>query len=54
MNCYNLHQNAFSAREEMRGSLPIADQNGPVFCPKPRRAGVLTNLPVRPVKWHFG
>jgi len=54
MNCYNLHQNAFSAREEMRGSLPIADQNGPVFCPKPRRAGVLMNLPIRPVKWHLG
>ncbi|KAL9297521.1 hypothetical protein ACSQ67_023417 [Phaseolus vulgaris] len=54
MNCYNIHQNAFSAREEMRGSLPIANQNGPVFCPKPRRAGVLMNLPILPVKWHLG
>ncbi|KAG5002432.1 hypothetical protein AAZX31_08G354800 [Glycine max] len=55
MNYYNLQKNAFPACEEMRGSIPIADQNGgPVFCPKPRRAGVLMNLPIRPVKWHLG
>ncbi|TKY64787.1 hypothetical protein E2542_SST07638 [Spatholobus suberectus] len=53
MNCYKLQQNAFSACEEMRGSLPIADQNGPVICPKPRRAEVLMNLPIRPLKWHL-
>ncbi|KAJ1443244.1 hypothetical protein SESBI_00535 [Sesbania bispinosa] len=53
MNGYNLQQNsiAFSAREEMRGSLPIVDLNGPVICPKPRR--VLMNMPVRPLRWHL-
>ncbi|RDX98732.1 hypothetical protein CR513_18299 [Mucuna pruriens] len=53
MNFYNLQQTSFSACEEKRGSLPIADQNGPVICPKPRRAGVLMNMPIRPVKWHL-
>ncbi|XP_027353176.1 uncharacterized protein LOC113863703 isoform X2 [Abrus precatorius] len=53
MNCYNLQQNAFAVGEEMRGSLPIADQNGPVICPKPRRVGVLMNVPIRPLRWHL-
>ncbi|XP_061348608.1 uncharacterized protein LOC133293984 [Gastrolobium bilobum] len=53
MNCYHLQQNAFSACEEMRDSLPITDQNGPVICPKPRRLGVLMNMPVLPLRWHL-
>ncbi|MED6169409.1 hypothetical protein PIB30_021213 [Stylosanthes scabra] len=50
MNCYNLQQNAFTAGEELRGSLPITDQNSPVVCPKPRRVAVL-NMPRRPFRW---
>lgn len=50
MNYYNLQQNALSSCEEMRSTLPIADQNGPVVCPKPRRVGVLMNMPVQPLR----
>nr|AFK38848.1 unknown [Lotus japonicus] len=50
MNYYNLQQNALSSCEEMRSTLPIADQNGPVVCPKPRRVGALMNMPVQPLR----
>ncbi|XP_027358641.1 uncharacterized protein LOC113867480 [Abrus precatorius] len=53
MNCYSLQQNAFAACEEMRGSVNLADQKEPVICPKPRRVGVLSNTPARPLRWHF-
>lgn len=53
MNCYSLQQNAFAAGEEMRGSVNIADHKEPVICPKPRRVGVLSNMPIRPLRWHL-
>ncbi|KAL1338459.1 uncharacterized protein [Arachis hypogaea] len=53
MNCYSLQQNAFAACEERRGSINLADQKEPVVCPKPRRVGVLCNMPMRPLRWHF-
>lgn len=53
MNCYSLQQNAFTACDEMRGSVNFADQREPVICPKPRRVGVLSNMPMRHLRWHF-
>ncbi|XP_061359266.1 uncharacterized protein LOC133303377 [Gastrolobium bilobum] len=53
MNCYSLQQNAFAACEEMRGSTNLIDQKEPVICPKPRRVGVLSNYPMRHLRWHF-
>ncbi|KAE9615637.1 hypothetical protein Lal_00017357 [Lupinus albus] len=53
MTYYDLHKNAQTACEGMKGSLPIAHQNGPVICPKPCRVGVLTNVPIQPLRWHF-
>ncbi|OIW05510.1 hypothetical protein TanjilG_27640 [Lupinus angustifolius] len=53
MNYYDLQKNAFGACEGMKGSLPITNQNGPVICPKPCRVGVLTNMSIRPLRWHF-
>lgn len=53
MNYYGLQQNAFAACEEMRGSVNIADPKEPVICPKPRRVGVVSNMPMRHLRWHF-
>lgn len=53
MNCYSLQQNAFAACEEMRGSVTITDQKEPLICPKPRRVGVLSNVPMRQFRFHF-
>ncbi|XP_020222494.1 uncharacterized protein LOC109804978 [Cajanus cajan] len=53
MNCYGLQQNAFAACEEMRSSVNFVDQKEPVICPKPRRVGVVSNMPVRHLRWHF-
>ncbi|XWS30708.1 hypothetical protein CRYUN_Cryun23aG0011000 [Craigia yunnanensis] len=55
MNHCNLQQNAaVSAYEEMRGLISISDQKGgPVVCPKPRRIGVLSNNPIRPLRLHM-
>ncbi|KAK7271790.1 hypothetical protein RJT34_27980 [Clitoria ternatea] len=50
MSCYSLQKNAY---EEMRGSVNIVDQKEPVICPKPRRVGVLSNMPMRHLRWHF-
>lgn len=52
MNCYSLQQNAFAACDVMRGSVPNADQD-PVICPKPRRVGVLSDMPIRPFRWNL-
>ncbi|KAI4352224.1 hypothetical protein L6164_006497 [Bauhinia variegata] len=49
MNCYNLQQNAFSSREEMRGSV----YQDSVICPKPRHVGILSNVPARPLRFHL-
>ncbi|CAL0317371.1 unnamed protein product [Lupinus luteus] len=53
MNYYSLSQNAFTACEEMRGSVNLADQKESVVCPKPRRVGVLSNMAIRPLRWHL-
>lgn len=53
MNCYSLQQNAFAACEEMRGSVTITDQKETLICPKPRRVNVLSNVPVRQLRFHF-
>ncbi|OIV90152.1 hypothetical protein TanjilG_01606 [Lupinus angustifolius] len=53
MNCYSFQQNAFAACEEMRGSVNLADQRETVICPKPRRVGVLSNMAIRPLRWHL-
>lgn len=53
MNRYSLQQNAFAACEEMRGSVTITDHKEPLICPKPRRVGVLSNVPVRQLRFHF-
>ncbi|KAF7811255.1 uncharacterized protein G2W53_032231 [Senna tora] len=52
MNCYSLQKNAFAVSDEMRGSVPIADRDS-VICPKPRRVGDLSNMPMRPLRWHL-
>ncbi|KAL5080475.1 hypothetical protein RYX36_008896 [Vicia faba] len=53
MNCYSLQQNAFAACEEMRGSVTVMDQKEPLICPKPRRVGVLSSVPMRQFRFHF-
>ncbi|KAH1192996.1 hypothetical protein GmHk_19G054127 [Glycine max] len=53
MNCYGLQQNAFAACEEMRGPVNFVEQKEPVICPKPRRVGVVSNMPMRHLRWHF-
>ncbi|RDX64132.1 hypothetical protein CR513_57343, partial [Mucuna pruriens] len=53
MNCYGLQQNAFAACEEMRSSVNFVEQKEPVICPKPRRVGVVSNMPMRHLRWHF-
>jgi len=53
MNCYGLQKNAFAACEEMRGSVNFVDKKESVICPKPRRVGVVSNMPVRHLRWHF-
>ncbi|KAI4346876.1 hypothetical protein L6164_007739 [Bauhinia variegata] len=36
----------------MRGTVPIYDQES-LICPKPRRVGILSNVPVRPLRLHL-
>lgn len=52
MDHLTLQKNAFEANEEMRGSVSIFDQKNPIFCPKPRRVGLLSNNPMRHLRWH--
>lgn len=52
MNCYSLQQNAFAACDVVRGSLPNTEQDS-VICPKPRRVGILSDMPIRPFRWHL-
>ncbi|KAL9323754.1 hypothetical protein ACSQ67_008611 [Phaseolus vulgaris] len=53
MNCYGLQKNAFAACEEMRGSVNFVDKKESVICPQPRRVGVVSNMPMRHLRWHF-
>ncbi|KAK7316190.1 hypothetical protein VNO77_35010 [Canavalia gladiata] len=53
MNGYSLQQNAYAACEEMRGIVNLADQKEPIICPKPRRVGVLSNIPMGHMRLHF-
>ncbi|KAA8529160.1 hypothetical protein F0562_034041 [Nyssa sinensis] len=57
MNHCAIQQNAFAACEEMSSvSISISDKKEPVFCPKPRRVGLLNtaiNDPIRPLRWHM-
>ncbi|PQQ09004.1 uncharacterized protein Pyn_14789 [Prunus yedoensis var. nudiflora] len=55
MNHFNVqHQNAsFMGCEDIRGSAFISDTKDPVVCPKPRRVGILSNSPIRPLRWQM-
>ncbi|CAJ1947421.1 unnamed protein product [Sphenostylis stenocarpa] len=52
MNCYGLQKNAFAACEEMRGCVNFVDKES-VICPKPRRVGVVSNMPTRHLRWNL-
>ncbi|KAA8547801.1 hypothetical protein F0562_004230 [Nyssa sinensis] len=50
--CDLQQNNAFAAAgEEIRGPHSISDGKGPVFCPKPRRVGLMINNPVMPLRY---
>ncbi|KAF5750137.1 hypothetical protein HS088_TW03G00469 [Tripterygium wilfordii] len=53
MNHFSLQQSAMTACEETRNLVLISDHRGPVFCPKPRRVGVLANKLSRPLRPHI-
>ncbi|XP_061360221.1 uncharacterized protein LOC133304223 [Gastrolobium bilobum] len=53
MNHYYLQQNDLVTLEDMRGHATISDQKGTVICPKPRRFGVVPNMPTRPLRLTF-
>ncbi|KAI5339134.1 hypothetical protein L3X38_018406 [Prunus dulcis] len=55
MNHFNVqHQNAsYVGCEDVRGSAFISDTKNPVVCPKPRRVGILSNSPIRPLRWQM-
>ncbi|KAF8399127.1 hypothetical protein HHK36_014992 [Tetracentron sinense] len=56
MNHCAIQQNTYAGCEEMRSSVSIYDRKDPVFCPKPRRLGLLNpsvNDPIRPFRWNL-
>ncbi|XP_077243930.1 uncharacterized protein LOC143884311 [Tasmannia lanceolata] len=54
MNPCVFQQNTFPFCDEMRSSLSISDRKDPVFCPKPRRLGLLSpTINDRPLRWNL-
>lgn len=53
MNHCDLQKSVVTACEEMRRSVFISDRKDTVVCPKPRRVGLLTNHPIRHLRWHM-
>ncbi|KAJ4707097.1 Translocase subunit seca [Melia azedarach] len=53
MNQFYHQKNAFGAHEGRHDSVSFSEQRESVVCPKPRRVGVLANIPNRPFRWHM-
>lgn len=55
MNHFNVQQQnaSFVGCEGIRGSDLMFDTKEPLVCPKPRRVGILSNNPIRPVRWQM-
>ncbi|CAK7326579.1 unnamed protein product [Dovyalis caffra] len=55
MNYCAIQQNAFPTREEIRSSVsvPTSDRRDPVYCPKPRRLGLLNDHRARSLRFQL-
>ncbi|KAM1114323.1 hypothetical protein ACFX15_046244 [Malus domestica] len=55
MNHFNVQQQnaSFVGCEDIRGSALMSDTKEPVICPKPRRVGILSSNPIRPLRWQM-
>ncbi|KAK4272481.1 hypothetical protein QN277_021035 [Acacia crassicarpa] len=53
MKSYEAEQNVLTPLGKMRGYETLSDDKEHVICPKPRRASVLSQMFVRPFRYHL-